>query len=97
MYILIYEFIVHRDIKPENILLRKSPDNKTVVVKLSDFGISKKLQDGQSWFSNASNVKGTQGWIAPEILANTNEKKVRVLVSVIKNRIMAIPYKIANN
>ena len=96
-YILIYEFIVHRDIKPENILLRKAPDNKTVVVKLSDFGISKQLHDGQSCFSNASNIKGTQGWIAPEILANTNEKKVCVLVSVIKNRIMDIPYKISNN
>ena len=64
-----------------------APDNKTVLVKLSDFGISKKMPDGQSWFSNASNVRGTQGWVAPEILANGNEKKVCLLVSATRKKI----------
>ncbi|CAL8108602.1 unnamed protein product [Orchesella dallaii] len=54
--------IIHRDLKPENVLLTKMKR-----VKLSDFGLSRRIIDGNSFVATA-NVGGTPGWIAPEIL-----------------------------
>ncbi|ODM88907.1 Serine/threonine-protein kinase/endoribonuclease IRE2 [Orchesella cincta] len=56
--------IVHRDLKPENILLVR----KLARVKISDFGLSRRIVDGRSCVST-SVLGGTQGWVAPEILA----------------------------
>ncbi|CAL8141655.1 unnamed protein product [Orchesella dallaii] len=56
--------IVHRDIKPENILL----NGRLPKVKISDFGLSRRIVDGRSCVS-ISTLGGTQGWVAPEILA----------------------------
>ncbi|CAL8144648.1 unnamed protein product [Orchesella dallaii] len=67
--------IVHRDLKPENILLTR----KLVRVKISDFGLSRRILDDKS-FVATSVVSGTQGWIAPEILAQViqgNDKQCR--------------------
>ncbi|XP_052869117.1 uncharacterized protein LOC128274834 [Anopheles cruzii] len=59
--------IVHRDVKPQNILL-SLPDNRgCVLVKISDFGLSKKLNNGKESFSQNSGVTGTYGWQAPEM------------------------------
>ncbi|CAL8141653.1 unnamed protein product [Orchesella dallaii] len=55
--------IVHRDLKPENILLNV----RLSKVKISDFGLSRRIVDGRSGVSS-SILGGTQGWIAPEIL-----------------------------
>ncbi|MCT2586362.1 serine/threonine protein kinase [Actinophytocola sp. S1-96] len=52
--------IVHRDIKPGNILLA---DNGTV--KITDFGISKALDDGTVTTQNG--IAGTPAYLAPEI------------------------------
>lgn len=41
---------------------------------ISDFGLCKKLQTGQRSFSKRSGVTGTEGWIAPEILNQENER-----------------------
>ncbi|KAH0559090.1 hypothetical protein GP486_004333 [Trichoglossum hirsutum] len=55
---------VHRDLKPNNILVQsKSPD---WWVKIGDFGISKRAEEGLTAFRTFS---GTFGFIAPEILA----------------------------
>lgn len=50
--------IVHRDITPKNILI--SSDN---VVKLIDFGISRKTKEGRT---KDTTILGTAGYAAPE-------------------------------
>ena len=51
--------VVHRDIKGANILTTKEG-----IVKLADFGVATKLNDGEK----ASSVVGTPYWMAPEII-----------------------------
>lgn len=69
--------LVHRDIKPQNILVapsKKLPNGKLGPVRMmiSDFGLCKKLEDGQSSFRNTrTGVGGTAGWTAPEITMGT--------------------------
>lgn len=56
--------IVHRDIKPENLLFSsKSVD--TAIVKVSDFGLARFVQDDMF----ATTTCGTPGYVAPEILS----------------------------
>ncbi|OQE36829.1 hypothetical protein PENCOP_c011G07986 [Penicillium coprophilum] len=53
----------HRDLKPRNILLRSCPPDDWWV-KIADFGISKRIEDD---FEKSTTMKGTQGYIAPEV------------------------------
>lgn len=59
--------ISHRDLKPENILLAEAPtsDAGPFVVKLSDFGLSRLVNDG----SQMSTMCGTPTYLAPEVLS----------------------------
>lgn len=57
--------IIHRDIKPENIMLKVM--DRTVVVKITDFGISRKIPDGKRSVTNYTG-SGSDGWMAPEVL-----------------------------
>lgn len=54
--------IQHRDIKPENILI---PHEGYCLI--SDFGLSKEIQDGQTTVTISKPVAGTEGYQAPEI------------------------------
>ena len=55
--------VIHRDIKPENLLFQ-SKERRISTLKLSDFGLSKILDENNL----ASTVCGTPGYVAPEIL-----------------------------
>lgn len=55
--------IVHRDIKPTNILLGSNFE-----AKLSDFGLSKVIEIGDTYAS--SEVRGTFGYVDPEYQSN---------------------------
>lgn len=62
--------IVHRDIKPQNLLVSFPDARGRVMVKISDFGLCKRLGIGNNSFSKQSGVLGTDGWIAPEVLCD---------------------------
>ncbi|KAG6038194.1 hypothetical protein E4U41_004463 [Claviceps citrina] len=60
--------IVHRDLKPQNILVNMGKDGKPRLM-VSDFGLCKKLEGGQSSFgATTGRAAGTLGWRAPELL-----------------------------
>jgi serine/threonine protein kinase len=54
--------IVHRDVKPANFLLRIDPQNRTVYLLLSDFGLAKVFTAS----SATSTILGTPTYMAPE-------------------------------
>jgi serine/threonine protein kinase len=56
--------LVHRDVKPDNILISMTTP---VQMKLSDFGFVKKTSH-RGTFTQQSGLKGTEKWMAPEIL-----------------------------
>ncbi|KIL91229.1 camk rad53 protein kinase [Fusarium avenaceum] len=66
--------IVHRDIKPENILVV----DKDLHVKLADFGLAKII--GEESFTTT--LCGTPSYVAPEILADSKQRKYTKAVDV---------------
>jgi len=56
--------IIHRDLKPENMLLAKKGDHRAV--KLTDFGLSKMLDEQSSIMKTPC---GTPGYVAPEVIS----------------------------
>jgi serine/threonine protein kinase len=58
---------VHRDIKPSNVLISK---NEPVRLMIADFGLCKATTNCGS-FSMGSGNKGTEGWMAPEIIGSS--------------------------
>ncbi|MCP9266240.1 Kinase domain protein [Dirofilaria immitis] len=60
--------IVHRDIKPQNILIIYREENLIEIAKISDFGISRILNEEEQ--ESMSNVAGTLYYMAPEVGAN---------------------------
>lgn len=62
--------IVHRDIKPQNVLISFPDARGRITVKISDFGLCKRLGIGNNSFSKPSGILGTDGWIAPEVLCD---------------------------
>ena len=57
---------IHRDIKPENVLIWVNPLNGQVLMKWTDFGLSKSVNKRGTF--TMSGVKGTEHWFAPELL-----------------------------
>ncbi|KAG1703698.1 Serine/threonine-protein kinase/endoribonuclease IRE1 [Nymphon striatum] len=66
--------IVHRDLNSHNVLISMPNSQGEIRVLISDFGLSKKLGIGKNSFSKQSGPSGTEGWIAPEMLAGTEER-----------------------
>ena len=65
-YIMYKNNIIHRDLKLKNFLLKYTNDEKTeFIVKLSDYGIGKFLNETNKTFSG---IKGTSETIAPELI-----------------------------
>lgn len=59
-------FIVHRDLKPENLLLASTSDLSTI--KIADFGLAEILESPEATLTMPC---GSAGYIAPEVLNNT--------------------------
>ena len=76
--------IAHHDIKPHNVLIQNSPLSGRVLLKLSDFGLSKKTSNRGTF--SISNFNGTCYWIASELLLladNWNRHSDRVTQLII--------------
>ncbi|PHH72611.1 hypothetical protein CDD80_4409 [Ophiocordyceps camponoti-rufipedis] len=68
--------IVHRDLKPQNILVNMGNDGRPRML-VSDFGLCKKLEGGQSSFgATTGRAAGTSGWRAPELLLDDDADMV---------------------
>lgn len=59
------EDFVHRDLKPSNLLIKQMPPGRPWWIKISDFGLSKKIEKSQTL---SSTLCGTLGFMAPELL-----------------------------
>jgi len=66
------KLIIHRDLKPENFLIKYTNQEKTeYIIKLPDYGISRFKSKKTTKFSG---IKGTEDYIAPEILLGKVQK-----------------------
>ncbi|KAL7628492.1 bifunctional endoribonuclease/protein kinase ire1 [Parahypoxylon ruwenzoriense] len=71
--------IVHRDLKPQNILVTMGRDGKPRLL-VSDFGLCKKLEGGQSSFgATTAHAAGTSGWRAPELLLDDDAREISTM------------------
>ena len=71
--------IVHRDLKPANIFMAHRP-NRSIVIKVLDFGISKTMAFGgvpTSNLTDASAVMGSPLYMSPEQLRSTRDADAR--------------------
>ena len=86
------EHIIHRDLKLENFLIKYIDDKKTnFIVKLSDYGISKYLNKGNTSFTEG---KGTHETTAPEIIL-TKPSEHKSLVDIFS--LGVILYQLSHN
>ena len=69
--------MIHRDIKPENVLI--SFDGQRACLKIADLGFTKPLNEDGIHFDLASGLKGTEYYMAPELLVLRNLNRRRVL------------------
>lgn len=59
--------VIHRDLKPENLLLAEKPsEDRPPVIKLTDFGIAKSIEDGRQVVE--CHGSGSPMYLAPETI-----------------------------
>jgi tRNA A-37 threonylcarbamoyl transferase component Bud32 len=68
--------IVHRDLKPANLFLARRPDRSTIV-KLLDFGISKSPVGATAGITSTQAVMGSPVYMSPEQLVSTKSVDAR--------------------
>lgn len=71
--------IIHRDLKPQNVLISKEGPLRA---KLSDMGISKRLQEDMTSVSHHGTGFGSSGWQAPEQLCHGRQTRAIDLFSL---------------
>ena len=57
--------IIHRDLKPSNVILTQSK-KRSNIVKILDFAIAKRAEDGRQSVSNSGEVTGSPLYMSPE-------------------------------
>ncbi|KAL6871504.1 hypothetical protein ACP4OV_014333 [Aristida adscensionis] len=71
--------IIHRDLKPQNVLISTEGP---IRAKLSDMGISKRLQEDMTSVSHHGTGIGSSGWQAPEQLRHGRQTRAMDLFSL---------------
>ncbi|KAI3831315.1 hypothetical protein MKX03_034101 [Papaver bracteatum] len=71
--------IIHRDLKPQNVLILKQ---RSLCAKLSDMGISKRLNGDMSSLGHHATGSGSSGWQAPEQLLHGRQTRAVDLFSL---------------
>ncbi|KAI3941616.1 hypothetical protein MKX01_018206 [Papaver californicum] len=71
--------IIHRDLKPQNVLILKQ---RSFCAKLSDMGISKRLNGDMSSLGHHATGSGSSGWQAPEQLLHWRQTRAVDLFSL---------------
>eukprot|EP00268_Persea_americana_P053981 TRINITY_DN6150_c0_g2_i7.p1 TRINITY_DN6150_c0_g2~~TRINITY_DN6150_c0_g2_i7.p1 ORF type:complete len:951 (+),score=169.05 TRINITY_DN6150_c0_g2_i7:247-2853(+) len=71
--------IIHRDLKPQNVLITCE---KSLCAKLSDMGISKRLNEGMSSLGHHATGYGSSGWQAPEQILHGRQTRAVDLFSL---------------
>ena len=59
--------IIHRDIKPENLVLEKNG-----YLRVTDFGIAKKIKNNSNTSNTHIETSGTPGYMSPEVMKSLN-------------------------
>ncbi|MCL7039808.1 hypothetical protein MKW94_029920 [Papaver nudicaule] len=71
--------IIHRDLKPQNVLILKQ---RSLCAKLSDMGISKRLNGDMSSLGHHATGSGSSGWQAPEQILRGRQTRAVDLFSL---------------
>ena len=81
--------VIHRDIKPGNVLIYVDPNTRQITMKLADFGLSKSVNERGS-YTMKSGVKGTNTWLAPELLRKLMENEKKLGRGTVKSDVFAL-------
>ena len=73
--------MLHRDVKPENVMLSSTPVTDVSHVTLVDFGLSKRMNVGQT-VTKGERMIGTPAYLSPEVLRGMLSRDLDARVDV---------------